>query len=180
MAAASGLTTPQLISTYAQAMLGESLLLAGDATAALRPLRKTLAQREQLLPDDHPVRLNSMSMVGAAEVATGDREHGLPRMEDAAARLRAGLGPDHEFTRRALARIDRHAPAAGRQRTVIGCYGTRAACAVIHARVSRSSTSSGTEPSASSASWKARMSKSAPSTCSASARSSRMRIMPIM
>lgn len=110
VAAASGLTPPQPISAYAQAMLGESLLLAGDATAALRPLRKALAQREQLLPDDHPVRLNSMSMVGAAEVAAGDRENGLPRMEDAAARLRATLGPDHEFTRRALARIDRHAP----------------------------------------------------------------------
>lgn len=110
VAAAAGLTPPQPIAAYAQAMLGESLLLAGDAQAALAPLREALTQREQLLAADHPVRLNSMSLVGAAEVAAGARAQGMARMEDAAARLKATLGPDHEFTRRALARIARHAP----------------------------------------------------------------------
>ena len=114
VAAAAALTPPHPISAYAHAMLGEALLQSGQAAEALPLLQRALAQREQLLPAEHPVRLNSLSLVGAAQAAAGDRVAGLERMRQAAERLQATLGATHEFTQRAHARIARYAPDAAR------------------------------------------------------------------
>lgn len=114
VAAAAALTPPHPISAYAHAMLGEALLQSGQAAEALPLLQRALAQREQLLPAEHPVRLNSLSLVGAAQAAGGDRVAGLERMRQAAERLQATLGATHEFTQRAHARIARYAPDAAR------------------------------------------------------------------
>lgn len=108
VAAAANLTPPHPIAAYAQAVLGESLLLSGAATAALDHLRNALAQRERLLPPEHPIRLNSLSLLGAALAAIGHCAEGQARMQEAVEQLQASVGAEHEFTRRALARLERH------------------------------------------------------------------------
>lgn len=114
VAAAAELTRPHPIAAYAEAMLGESLLATGAAAEARVHLLDALEQREQLLPPDHPVRLSSLGLLGASEAASGDCSVGLARMRQAADRLEATLGAEHEFTRRARARLERHAaPHAG-------------------------------------------------------------------
>ena len=110
VAAASALTPPNPISAYAHAMYGEALLVDGQPEAAVAELRDALAQRERMLPDDHPVRLNSESLLGAALAASGIADEGQRRLRHALERLLATLGPEHEFTRRAQARVERYMP----------------------------------------------------------------------
>lgn len=110
VAAASALTPPNPISAYAHAMYGESLLIDGQPAVAVAELRDALSQRERMLPDDHPVRLNSESLLGAALAASGDTDEGQRRLRHALERLLATLGPEHEFTRRAQARVERYSP----------------------------------------------------------------------
>ena len=110
VAAADALTPPNPIAAYAHAMYGEALLNADQAAAAELELRDAMTQRERMLPADHPVRLNSESLLGAALVASGEAESGVQRMRHAAERLLATLGAEHEFTRRAQARLEKYAP----------------------------------------------------------------------
>ena len=110
VAAASALTPPNPISAYAHAMYGESLLIDGQPAVAVAELRDALSQRERMLPDDHPVRLNGESLLGAALAASGDTDEGQRRLRHALERLLATLGPEHEFTRRAQARVERYSP----------------------------------------------------------------------
>lgn len=89
VAAADALTPPNPIAAYAHAMYGEALLNADQAAAAELELRDAMTQRERMLPADHPVRLNSESLLGAALVASGEAESGVQRMRHAAERLLA-------------------------------------------------------------------------------------------
>jgi len=107
VAAAAALVPPHPMSAYAHAMYGESLLNAGQAQEAVVELQAAADQRARMLPADHPVRLNSESLLGAALAASGAREDGRARMQAALDRLRATLGEQHEFTKRAARRLER-------------------------------------------------------------------------
>jgi hypothetical protein len=86
--------------------LGAFLLDTGRAEEAEPLLRESLAIREELLPEGHHDRGESLSLLGRCLADLGQEEEGQALMDDGLATLVAALGRDDPRTRAAQRRRD--------------------------------------------------------------------------
>jgi tetratricopeptide (TPR) repeat protein len=104
-AARAHLPDPHQETAYAGIILSEALVDQNRAGEAVPILRDTLAMRRKLVPADHPLLANTESVLGSALAKSGNVVEGEPLMRGAVDRLTRTLGPDHEMTRGAAARL---------------------------------------------------------------------------
>lgn len=94
---------------YAANTYSQALMLAGRPREAVPLLEVSLRIRKARYPADHPLVVNTESVLGLAEAQSGDGQAGAALARSAYERQLAKLGADHEMTvaaRRRLADVD--------------------------------------------------------------------------